>query len=140
MAARYSSMTSRDSMSITSCLYKSDEGFPSTRLQRSVPVMQLQWPGARSTTVFAISPVVVRHMHMHVISEKKLRLIRQPGEVGKGSKEARPSPIRQTGPHSHLGALPSRACLAQLGRPGPGQADELLAPVLPGADGDPAGV
>src|SRR5260370_15265627 len=71
---------------------------------------------------------------------KKLRLVRQSGEVGKGSKEARPSPIRQTGPHSLLGALPSRACLAQLGRPGLGQADELLAPVLPGADGDPAGV
>src|SRR5262249_32534847 len=65
---------------------------------------------------------------------------RQPGEVGKGSKEARPSPIRQTGPHSRLGALPSRACLAQLGGPGPGQADKLLAPVLPGADGYPAGV
>jgi hypothetical protein len=47
-----------------------DEGFPSTRLQRSVPVMQLQWPGARNTTAFAISPVVVRHMHMHVMSEK----------------------------------------------------------------------
>jgi len=28
----------------------------------------------------------------------------------------------------------------QLGRPGVGQADQLLAPVLAGADGDPAGV
>src|SRR6266404_1379210 len=79
-------------------------------------------------------------MHMHVMSEKKLRLVRRPGEVGKGSKEARPSRVRQARTHSLLGALPSRTCLPQLGGPGLGQADELLAPVLPGADGDPAGV
>ena len=39
-----------------------------------------------------------------------------------------------------LGALPRRACLMELGRPGVGQADQLLAPILPGPDGDPAGV
>src|SRR5438445_4839417 len=73
-------------------------------------------------------------------TKKRLRLVRQPGEVGKGSKEARPSPIRQARPHALLGALPSRACLSQLGHPGLGEADELLAPVVPGADGYPAGV
>ena len=71
---------------------------------------------------------------------KKLRLVCQPDEVWKGSKEARPSPIRQARPHALLGALPSRACLPELGRPGLGEADELLAPVLPGANGHPAGV
>src|SRR5262249_3314494 len=60
-------------------------------------------------------------------------------EVGKGSKEARPGPVWQARPQALLGALPRRACLAQLGRPGLGEADELLAPVLPGADGYPAG-
>src|SRR5436190_23133316 len=79
-------------------------------------------------------------MYMHVLYQKKLRLVSQPGKVGKGGKEARPSPIRQVRPHALLGALPSRACLPQLGRPGLSEADELLAPVLPGADGHPAGV
>jgi len=74
---------------------------------------------------------------MHLYTKKELRLVRQPGEVGKGSKEARPSPIRQARPQALLGALPSRARLPQLGRPGLGEADELFAPVLPGADGYP---
>src|SRR5437879_12934258 len=67
-------------------------------------------------------------------------LVGQPGELGKGSKEGRPGPVWQARPHALLGALPSRACLPQLGRAGLSEPDELLAPVLPGADGDPAGV
>ena len=47
-----------------------DEGFPPTRLQGSVPVMQLQWPGARNITAFTISRVILRYMHIHVMSEK----------------------------------------------------------------------
>src|SRR5713226_7023391 len=86
-------------------------------------------------------------MHRHLVYTcicmyipKNLRLVRQPGKVGKGSKEARPSRVRQARPHALLGALPSRACLSQLGRPGLGEADELLAPVLSSADRYPAGV
>src|SRR5882762_6682245 len=67
-------------------------------------------------------------------------LVGQPGELGKGSKEARPSPFWQARPHALLGALPRWACLPQLGRARLSEPDEFLAPVLPGADGDPAGV
>src|SRR5262245_40113943 len=71
---------------------------------------------------------------------KKLRLVCQPDEVWKGRKEARPSPIRHARPQTLLCALPSRECLLYFGRAGLGEPDELFAPVVPGADGHPAGV
>jgi hypothetical protein len=69
---------------------------------------------------------------------KKSRLSGQPGDVGKDGEEVRPGRLRQEGPHPLLGTVPRRACLLQLRRPGFADPHKLLAPVLPGADGQPA--
>src|SRR5262249_14164992 len=52
----------------------------------------------------------------------------------------RPGLARQPRAKALLGAFPGRPCLPQLGGAGLGEADQLLAPVLPGADRYPPGV
>src|SRR2546426_4338170 len=74
--------------------------------------------GAGEQVFHAVSSrLVILPMHSHLAEtcicmyrpKKELRLVRQPGEVGKGSQEARPSPIRHARPHALLGALQRRA-------------------------------
>src|SRR6516162_8713069 len=73
-------------------------------------------------------------------TRKQSRCVSQSGQFWEEIHKARPRPLRQARPQALLGPLPRRACLVQLGRAGVGQADQLLAPVLPGTDGDPAGI
>src|SRR5215469_831067 len=72
------------------------------------------------------------------IGQKKLRLVGQAGDVWEDGQEAGPDSLRQARPQSPLGALPGREGLFQLGDPGGGDHEQLLAVVFAGPDGQPA--
>ena len=87
------------------------------------------------------------NMHMQVILRadpapytEKLHGLGQPGQFGKEFHKARPFALRQARPQSPLGPLPCRVCLLEFARARISQANELLAPILAGTDGDPTRV